>query len=244
MRPPVLFIHGVSSNGGHFSGWLNIFANAGFECSAPSLPGHSPFDRAALARLTLSDYLAALKSEAMRLRAPPVIVGHSMGGLLAQQLAASIDCRALVCVASAAPWAMLPSQIRALRFLLPMMTAIIPGRVIEPTQAAIRFLALHGLPEEEQRDLLPTFGAESGRACRAIAFGMARLPGKRFRGPVLCLSGSADRIISRATSVAIARYYGARHEVFWHGHWLIAPSSASRIAGRALSWLEEVLSSD
>jgi pimeloyl-ACP methyl ester carboxylesterase len=244
MRPPVLFIHGASSHGGHFSSWVSLFSDAGYECCAPSLPGHAPVDQRALARLTLGDYLAAVKSQADGLRAPPVIIGHSMGGLLAQHLAARIDCRALICVASAAPWPMLIPQMRALPFVLPMMPAMLAGRTIKASEAALRYLALHDLPEEEQRDLVPTFGAESGRAYRAMMFGLAPLPGKPFAGPVLCLSGERDRIISRRKSAAIARHYGARHDVFWHGHWLIAASSARTIAGRALSWLEEVLATD
>jgi pimeloyl-ACP methyl ester carboxylesterase len=241
MRPPVLFIHGASSHGGHFSSWVSLFSEAGYECCAPSLPGHAPLDERALARLTLGDYLAALKSHAGGLRSAPVIIGHSMGGLLAQHLAARIDCPALICVASAPPWPILTAQMRALPFVLPMMPAVLAGRVIKPSEAALRRLALHDLPEAEQRDLLPTFGAESGRAYRAMMFGLAPLLRKPFAGPVLCLSGERDRIISRATSAAIARHYGARHEVFWHGHWLIAASSARTIAGRALSWLEQVL---
>src|SRR5580658_4041196 len=58
----------------------------------PSLPGHWPSDAGALASLTLSDYLASLHWTAATLSAPPVVIGHSMGGLLAQQLAATAPC--------------------------------------------------------------------------------------------------------------------------------------------------------
>jgi hypothetical protein len=67
------------------------------------------------------------------------------------------------------------------------------------------------------------------------------LPGSRFAGPVLCLSGAGDRIISQAASRAIAREYGADHKVFDAGHWLIAASAATRIAGHALEWIERRL---
>jgi pimeloyl-ACP methyl ester carboxylesterase len=75
-----------------------------------------------------------------------------------------------------------------------------------------------------------------------MILGLARLPANRFGGPVLCLSGGQDRVISNRTSIAIASYYGARHEVFsGRGHWLIAASAAREIAGRVLRWLEEGL---
>jgi pimeloyl-ACP methyl ester carboxylesterase len=193
--------------------------------------------------LTLDDYLAALRSEVARCAVPPILIGHSMGGLLAQQLAALVPCRALVCIASAPPWA-LPATRVALPYLLPMLPAIVRGRAIRASEATLRNLAVHDLPPDEQRTLLPTFGAESGRPYRAMILGLARVRGKAFGGPVLVLSGSADRIVPSRTSAAIARLYGAQHEVFDRGHWLIAPSAGQEVAGRTLAWLERALSGE
>jgi pimeloyl-ACP methyl ester carboxylesterase len=240
-RPPILLIHGAFANGRHFAGWAGFFSRAGFECHAPSLPGHGGNDPSALAFLGLDDYLAALKREIGKLALPPVLIGHSMGGLLAQQLAASVPCRALVCVASAPPWAVVP-QMRALPFFLPTIPAMLSGRALRVSDETVRELALHDLPEDEQSSLLPTFGAESGRAYRAMILGLARLPGKPFSGPVLCVSGDADRLIPRRTATAIARLYRARHAVFrGRGHWLIGASAEQEVAGRVLRWLEDVL---
>jgi len=240
VRPPILFIHGAFSHHRHFASWVDFFSRAGFACHAPSLPGHPPADASALASLTFSDYLAALAGHLATLPAPPIIIGHSMGGLLAQQLAATRPCRALVCVASAPPW-MLTAPPRSLPFLLPHMPAILAGRPLRPPEPTLRYLAVHDLPEDEQRELLPTFAAESGRAFRAMILGLARLPRKRFSGPVLCISGTADRLISSRTSDALARHYGAQHEIFARGHWLIAPSMHQEVAGRVLSWLAATL---
>ena len=99
-RPPIVLVARPFSYAGHFAGWTRLFSKAGFECHAPSLPGHAPSDPSALGSLTLDDYLAALHGGLSKLVAPPIIVGHSMGGLLAQQLAAIIPCEALICVAS------------------------------------------------------------------------------------------------------------------------------------------------
>src|SRR4029077_7173783 len=164
-RPPVLFIHGAFSNPDHFAGWVRLFSAAGYDCRAPALPGHAPSDPAALAALTLADYLAALRAEAGRCATPPIVIGHSMGGLLAQQLASLAPCRALVCIASAPPWA-LPAPLAAVPHLLPMLPGILLGRAIRPPEVTFRDLALNGLPTDEQRALLPTLGAESGLAYR------------------------------------------------------------------------------
>jgi pimeloyl-ACP methyl ester carboxylesterase len=95
-RPPILLIHGAFSSAQHFAGWASFLSRARYECHAPSLPGHAPNDAALLASLDFGDYLAALRTEIGKLASPPVLIGHSIGGLLAQQLAASVPCRALV----------------------------------------------------------------------------------------------------------------------------------------------------
>jgi pimeloyl-ACP methyl ester carboxylesterase len=238
-RPPILLIHGVFCHAGHFDGWVRALTNAGFECHAPSLPGHRPSDESALASFTLSDYLREIRRTAAALSAPPIIIGHSMGGLLAQQLAATAPCTALVCVASAPPWIATP-QLRALPFLARQMPAILAGRPIRADERTLRDLALHDLSEQEQDELVPTFGPESGLAFRAMILGLSRIPGRPFKGPVLCLSGAEDRIISNRISRAIAHYYSARHETFAkRGHWLIAPSAEGETVVTIVRWLRE-----
>ncbi|MGZ7196726.1 alpha/beta hydrolase, partial [Streptococcus pyogenes] len=72
----------------------------GYTCFAPSLPGHDavPDQPLLVARQGLADYRADLEAQiaAQGFDRPPVLIGHSMGGLLAQQLAARIQPTALV----------------------------------------------------------------------------------------------------------------------------------------------------
>ena len=240
MPRTLLLIHGAFSNPGHFAGWARLFGDAGFDCRVPALPDHDPEDTRRVAGCTMETYLAHLRSEVEELPEPPVLIGHSMGGLLAQQLASVGPCAALVCVASAPPW-MLTAQARALPHLLPLMPRILGGRAFRPPDRSLRALALHDLSEAERAALAPSFVHESGKAYRQMILGAARLPGRRFRGPVLCVSGGEDRIISRRTSKRIARRYRAQHVIFpERGHWLIAESARDAVAGRILRWLAEL----
>jgi hypothetical protein len=84
-------------------------------------------------------------------------------------LAVTAPCTALICVASAPPWILVP-QLGALPFLARQMPAILAGRPIRPDEGTLRRLALHDLPEPEQYELVPTFGAESGQAFRTTWF--------------------------------------------------------------------------
>jgi len=238
-RPPVLLVHGSFSRGAHCGALAAALKAAGFECVAPSLPGHDPSDPGLLSRLSLEDYLAALDRVRSGLPAAPIVIGHSMGGLLAQHLAASGPCAALICLASAPP-GMLPPQFRALPHLAPLLPNILAGRAFHPSAGTFRDLALHDLPEAEQDELVRSLGAESGRAFRSMILGTSRVPAPDVRCPVLCLSGSEDRIVSQRVARRVAAHYGADHLALrGRGHWLLARAGLGAVSQLMLGWLRE-----
>lgn len=236
-RPPIILVHGAFSRASHCDALAARFKTAGYECIAPSLPGHDPSDPGLLSRLSLGDYVAALDRVRSGLPAAPIVIGHSMGGLLAQHLAASGPCAALICLASAPP-GMLAAQLPALPYLVPLIPSILAGRAILPSTATFRYLALHDLPRAEQDDLVRTLGAESGRAYRSMILGTSRVRASYVRCPVLCVSGGEDRIISRRVARRVALHYGADHQVLRdRGHWLLARAGLETVAQLVLEWL-------
>jgi len=230
-----MFVHGAFSRASHCDALVAYFKTAGFECCAPSLPGHDPSDPLLLSQLSLEGSLDRVR---LALPTAPIVIGHSMGGLLAQHLAATGPCAALVCLASAPP-GMLPAQLRALPYLAPLFPRILAGRSIHPPAKTFRYLALHDLPVWEQNDLVSSLGAESGRAYRSMIMGTSRIRASDVRCPVLCVSGGEDRIISRRVARRVAAHYGADHHVLQdRGHWLLARAGLETVAQPVLKWLD------
>jgi pimeloyl-ACP methyl ester carboxylesterase len=236
--PPILFLHAAFSRGEHFAPWVRFFSAAGFECVAPTLPGHAPSDAELLGKLSISDYLESALAARHALTEPPIVIGHSMGGLLAQAVAAETACAGLVCLASVPP-AILWPQLRALPALTRLMPAMLAGRAIRPSSETSLELVLNGLPDPEQRAIVASLGPDSGRAYRAMIFGRTRVSRGAVRCPVMCVSGEDDRIVSAAMSRSIAARYGADEMVVpGVGHWLVAPSVLATVGPRILNWLE------
>ena len=239
-RPPVLLVHGTFSHGDLMEPWKRYFEAAGFDCHAPSLPGRLPTDPAALRRLGIRDYLDSLLDYRAELDAPPIVIGHSMGGLLAQQVAARTPCAALVLLASVPP-GVLWAQPRALPHLARLLPRILAGRPFRPSEQTSRAIVFHDLPEEDQRTLPPRLVADSGRAFRSLVLGTERVTRGAVTCPVLCVSGGADRNVSARISRAIAARYGAEHQVHpERGHWIIAESKVGEVAPPVIEWLERV----
>lgn len=86
---PLLLIHGAFTHGWcwiHFLPWL---AARGFDTWAIHLPGHEPGQSgSALNNASLDDYARAVIRAANDLPEPPVLVGHSMGAVVARLAAA------------------------------------------------------------------------------------------------------------------------------------------------------------
>lgn len=238
-KPPILLIHGAFCHAAFLKPWAGYFTAAGYRCTTPSLPGHDPSDPALLSSLGIPDFLAALREVHDGMSEPPILIGHSMGGLLAQHLAAERDCAALVCVASAPPWR-LSIAARSLPYLLPSLPRILAGLAFRPSPRAADFLVSHGLPADERDEIRRGFVHESGRACRSMLLGSASLDGAAPHCPVLCISGEDDRIVAPRIGAMLALRYGAEHAIAaGHGHWLIANSLIPAVAARVRRWLDQ-----
>ena len=239
MKPPLLFIHGAFTRGKRWRSWLAHFRAAGFTCVAPSLPAHDPPDMAALARLTFRDYVDAMVAVHATLDAPPVIIGSSMGGLVAQHVAAKTKSAGLVLVSAAPPWRG-GGRMRAVPYAISYFFPVLFGLAMRGNKQAALELVLHDLSPEEQAEFLAIFADESGKAYRTVILGGPPMAEGAVKCPVLCLSASADRLFRPVVAERLAAFYNAKHLIFPGGHTLAAGSLLEPIASEIIAWIGDL----
>jgi pimeloyl-ACP methyl ester carboxylesterase len=249
-------IHGAFCGAWAFDDFREPFERK-FAVVAPTLRHHDcgrepPKE---LGRTSLLDYAADLEKLIAGLDEKPVLVGHSMGGLLAQMLAARGLARACVLLAPSAPWGVLPStmfEIASAQTLL-FSGGDYRGSVIPPSYQIAAAHSLDKLDDVERSAIYARFVPESGQATFEImnwSFDLRRAGHVRARDvtcPVLCLAGSGDRINPPSTVSRIAaRYHGRARfeEIRGHSHWLIDEPGWEKIATRAMEWLDSVSVAD
>lgn len=249
----LFMIHGMWGGGWYWQGYRELFEAAGWHCIAPTLPWHDvdphepPDPR--LGSASLLDYAAALERELDALDGPPVIMGHSMGGLLAQMLGARGRARALVLLAPASPAgivAIRPSVLRS--FLSTQMSWGFWRKPMRQTFAEAVYSMLHLLPEAEQRATYARLVHESGRAAAEIGYWLldrrhaSRVDATRVRCPMLLFAGQQDRITPASVVTRVARKYGDRATLELlpdHAHWLVGEPGWQRVAEQARDWLAQ-----
>ncbi|MEI9901712.1 MAG: alpha/beta hydrolase [Hyphomicrobium sp.] len=177
MARHIVFIHGAFCGGWCFADIMPVFAEQGWSCEAPDLPYHVPGPKRtpdpALARQSVTDYTRDMAAFVGRLTEPPVIVGHSMGGLIAQQLAAQGLARALILFAPAPPWGVLPSTQAEMNIAKGLMQASpFWDKALNPSFQVAKGDSLASLDPEAQRRIFDMFSPESGRALFELFFWM------------------------------------------------------------------------
>ena len=91
-RPPLVFLHGSYHAAWAWENFMGRFAARGFRCYAPSFRGHGASAPPRVPGDALEGSLEGHATDVLDLleglgEAPPVLVGHSFGGLIAQLVA-------------------------------------------------------------------------------------------------------------------------------------------------------------
>lgn len=248
MGKDIVMVHGASEGGWCFDTFRKPFEAKGWTVHAPDLIGHGSDDKDAKTRLAgigLADYREQLLPLVKSFASPPVLLGHSMGAVLVQQLAAMGLAKALVLVSPAPRTGILPSSDSEKDLAQGFMT--IPSfwkTVISPDFDLASFYSMNKVPEGERRALFDKFGPESGLAYFQLFFWQidkakgAYVDTGAVTCPVLVVSGSDDNLVSPATARATAQGYS--RATLWeepgHGHMLIVEPGAEEIAARIADW--------
>jgi len=247
-RPPVLFVHGAF--GGAWM-WREVFfphfIAAGFPVAAFSLRGHgASHGREVLRRAALADFVEDLRAALAEMPAPPIVIAHSLGGLIAQLLIGRVKMKALVLMASLPPDGMFFVTPRlALTdtaiFIEAFLSSITGSRV--PLQAAAhQVLFSEGLPRDRVHRYASLMVPESPRALAEAHAPGVILPARHFDLPTFVIGGDNDRLVWRASTWRTALYHGAEHETaVGLGHFMQLDIGADGMAKRVIAWLEERL---
>ncbi|MGZ5296908.1 MAG: alpha/beta hydrolase [Actinomycetota bacterium] len=260
--PTALFIHGAWVGPACWEPFIGRFEAAGYRCVAPAWP----FDdrpiaelrarpAAELAGVGVQEIVDHYEQIARTLPEPPVLIGHSFGGLFVQMLLDRGVGAAGVAIDPAPPRGVLPTP-GAFRASFSVLRTWRGWRkVLTVSFDDFSWGFLHNLREDEQRrvydaQVIPT----PGRTFFQVGFAMFNSATRvNFRNdgraPLLIIAGEKDRTVPAAMNRANLKKY--RHsnvatdlrEFPGRSHWLIAEPGWEEVADHAIDWLGQRSSS-
>lgn len=247
----IVMVHGAFCGGWAFERFRTPFEAAGFEVLAPDLRGHGEGEPSgAVVGVSMTDYAADIARLCAEQAEPPVLLGHSMGGLVAQLAARKAEVRALVLLAPSPPWGVAGSSLEeaATAFGVQMLGPFSSG-ALQPDRGLMRAYSLDRMPKAEQEAAVARLRPESAMAVRETLnwwldpFMTTSVGPGAITAPSLVLSGQADVVHSSATAKATAERIGATFKVMpGMSHWLLGEPGWEGVAETALSWLSEAVS--
>jgi len=256
----VVFVHGLWLHASSWGSWADLFSESGYEPLSPGWPGDPDgVDEARknpelVAGKGIDDIVGHYAQVISGLGAPPVVVGHSFGGLIAQRLLAQDLAAAAVAID--------PAPIKGVIFLPPSALRVASIALRRPasrneavslTAEQFRYGFGNALPERESRELFERWAIPSpGRPLfeAAVANFAPRSPakintGNKSRGPLLITAGGRDHTVPAAVSHATRRLYHRSpavtdlREFPDRGHSLIIDHGWREVAQTVLDWLKE-----
>ncbi|WP_188113441.1 alpha/beta fold hydrolase [Nocardioides humilatus] len=236
-KAPVVLLHGAFADHESFRGWLGPLAAGGHHAIAPARRGRVGVGPERAEGLAFDDYVADTIAVLDTLDEPAILVGHSLGALVAQRLAEQGRARAIVLLAPAPP-AMLTAQAVALPHFLPQMPRIMTGRPFVVGPAACSALALNRLPEADRPAVHQHLTHESGKVYRAAMFGTIKVDARKVTVPVFVAGGTDDRIIATSLTRKTAKHYGVEPRIIeGRGHWIIGEPGWEDLLAEVVAWV-------
>jgi pimeloyl-ACP methyl ester carboxylesterase len=242
---PLLFVHGTGHGAWcwdeHF---LPFFAARGFSAHAVSLRGHGKSDvTGKLKWASIADYVEDVFQAASRLPAKPVVIGHSMGGLVVQKYLEKHAAPAAILVAPSPSEGMFLSGLKIQLKNPWLMTRVMLKQdyaVMFGTPAlAKKFLFSEDADDEKIAGYVERFGSESYRAALEMIYNLPKP--KKIGTPMLVLGAENDALVASKKIEKTARAYKADLKIFpGMAHDLMLERGWKQVAEYMVEWLGKV----
>lgn len=236
--PPLLFVHGYFGLAIAFERMMERLSSNGHRCVAIDLRGHGDSALSGyLGRVSIHDYADDVDRVA-RLLGDPVVIGHSMGGLLAQLVAERGVAKGIVLLSPAPPRGIPVLSLKLAIHQAKYMPAILTSRIVVPGRSDIRALVLNRVPESERDMLLDLLVPDSGRAALQMSVLGVPVDRKRVKAPVLVIAGDQDLFIPASRGRRVAARYGAPFlSAPGRGHMLIIEPGYEELCSWIGDWI-------
>ncbi|MEW6350068.1 MAG: alpha/beta hydrolase family protein [Thermodesulfobacteriota bacterium] len=229
-RTPLLMVHGGCHGWWAYEKWLPCFAEAGWRSLALSLRNHTGSYRLPpgdFLTLRVEDYVEDVLHVIAWIGTAPVLLGHSMGGIIVQKVAEKVPLAALVLVEPVGP-----GQLGAIR---PPFRTDVP---VHLDSATVRRSWFHDIDDDTFRGIYDRLVPESPSVINEYSGGEVLVDPGKIECPILVVGARFGASVLHRTD-KIAGFFSADWFIVPDcGHDLMLEPAAPIAASQVDTWLK------
>ena len=252
MKESILFIHGMFQNAKSWEKWITYFEQLGYDCQAISWPFHEgePADLRTnippqLGDLHLQPVIDEFAAHVEALSPQPILVGHSVGGLIVQVLINRGLGKAGVCIDSVAPNRMLAFDWSFFRNSASIANPLKGDEPFLMTPEGFHQNFCNTMSEAESNAAYELTATHDSRNILRDCMGEAgEIALDLVHAPLLFIAGEKDEIIPPALNEKNYKAYPDKpsvtdfKEFSNRGHWTCGQPGWEEIAGYVHDWAQ------
>ena len=248
----IVLIHGLFINAKSWAGWKSFFENAGYTVVVPEFPFHAgePSDLRknipqGLSKLNLETVHAHFEKVIRDMEEPPILIGHSIGGLLVQLLLNRGLGGCGVAIDPAPPKGVFSTKWSFLRANLPIVNPFKGNSPFLPSVDWFHYAFCNALSMAETQRIYDTLVVPEGRNIpRQALQKAAAIDWRKPHAPLLIIAGEKDNITPPSLNASNFKRYPQNGSVTefkqfpGRSHILCAQAGWEEIAGFVQTWIE------
>jgi non-heme chloroperoxidase len=258
-KNPIVFVHGLWLHAESWKNWIELFRTNGYEATAASWPGDAETTEAtrrnakAVAGYGVNEIADHIAKQMKKFDQKPILIGHSFGGLLVQNLLGQNLASAGIAIDPAPIKGVPELPLSVLKSGFPVLgNPFNFGRAVSLTEPQFRYGFTNAVSEKEASELysmypIPGPGRPVFQAATATFNPNSATKvnvGNATRGPLLLIAGTDDHIVPPVlVKSALKNYRNSKavtefKEFSKRGHSLTIDSGWHEVAEYCLTWLK------
>lgn len=234
MKQTMVFVHGMCHGAWCWEEYfIPYFEQLGYHCLAFDLPGHAERGSTKSIHFSMDAYVKALADIVDKLEHDPIIVGHSMGGIILQKYLVKGRCKMAILMSSIPPSGVLLPSLRVLINNPGALKYLFQVNLLNVFKKYPHLMFASNIMAEHYANMMCS---ESFWAYLQLLIPIHKI---RKEIPMLVIGGSEDQLISVGEFKQTANKYGAELAILEGGsHDLMLESDCQKYVEVIHSWLE------
>jgi len=248
----IVFIHGLFLNNEIWAEWETFCKEKGYTTYTPAYPGHegTPSELRknapdSLGYVTFTEVVNKMEAFIESLPEKPIIVGHSMGALVAQKLVEKELAEAAIIISSAPPKGLITLKFSFAQSNLGLLNPFKGNSIHYPTKKWFHYAFTNTLSREESDSIFDKYVVpESRHIPRETLKKAGKIDFKKPHAPMLFISGKEDHIIPASLNKKNFKRYKdenslREHKIFQgRDHFIASEDGWEEVATYIYNWLK------